>query len=427
MRKNYYCIKEYGYFVDESVAQGIEDFGVKLPHKTFLNLEELVLKNNDDENVDKIFTLSSKRAVGKVIRVKNYVGVIQLKDGAILEILPKIYSKNIEESYDKTRRILLKMLRTVKNLPFYKYDLSSLSTEHMTLLEIYIHMFLEELSLIIKQGLKASYMQTEENTNAFKGKLLVNHHIKHNIVHKERFFLQYDIFSQNIPENRIIKSTLRYLKDKTDNFTLVRRINEYLVSFEDINYSYNYEEDFSRCKNNRLMSNYSKIINWCKIFLKGESFTSNRGKEQVFSLLYPMEKVFESFIGYNISKSEHFNDYEVLLQHSKHYLIESHKKFKLKPDIVLKSKVEAIILDTKWKILNDDERSNYGISQGDLYQMYAYCRKYHSKKIILIYPDNGEENRIMTFKFDEYREVHIVKIDFNNIEESLFKIKNLLL
>lgn len=139
-----------------------------------------------------------------------------------------------------------------------------------------------------------------------------------------------------------------------------------------------------------------------------------------------MEKVFESYMAYYISKSEYFNDYEVLLQHSKHYLIESHKKFKLKPDIVLRSKVETIILDTKWKILNDDERYNYGISQGDLYQMYAYCRKYDSKKIILIYPDNGEENRIMTFRFDEYREVHIVKIDFNNIEEALFEIKNLL-
>lgn len=32
----------------------------------------------------------------------------------------------------------------------------------------------------------------------------------------------------------------------------------------------------------------------------------------------------------------------------------------------------TVILDTKWKSLVDNERVNYGISQADMYQMYAY-------------------------------------------------------
>lgn len=32
------------------------------------------------------------------------------------------------------------------------------------------------------------------------------------------------------------------------------------------------------------------------------------------------------------------------------------------------------------------QRNNYGIAQGDMYQMYAYQKKYDAKKVILIYP-----------------------------------------
>ena len=49
------------------------------------------------------------------------------------------------------------------------------------------------------------------------------------------------------------------------------------------------------------------------------------------------------------------------------------KKFLMKPDIVVKRKSDkaVFVLDTKWKLL-DAGKANYGISQADMYQMYAY-------------------------------------------------------
>jgi len=63
------------------------------------------------------------------------------------------------------------------------------------------------------------------------------------------------------------------------------------------------------------------------------------------------------------------------------------KKFLIKPDIVIKRKADnaVFICDTKWKILADD-KPNYGISQGDMYQMYAYQKKYSAQNITLLYP-----------------------------------------
>lgn len=43
------------------------------------------------------------------------------------------------------------------------------------------------------------------------------------------------------------------------------------------------------------------------------------------------------------------------------------------------------MLDTKWKML-DLGKPNYGISQADMYQMYAYQKKYGAENVTLLYP-----------------------------------------
>lgn len=65
-------------------------------------------------------------------------------------------------------------------------------------------------------------------------------------------------------------------------------------------------------------------------------------------------------------------------------------KFQLKPDIVINS--GEIIADTKWKLLSED-KTHQGISQADMYQLYAYGTKYKEcKNLYLIYPYDGLEN-----------------------------------
>jgi 5-methylcytosine-specific restriction enzyme subunit McrC len=50
---------------------------------------------------------------------------------------------------------------------------------------------------------------------------------------------------------------------------------------------------------------------------------------------------------------------------------------------------EKIILDTKWKVIESiSESGRNNISQSDLYQMFAYGKKYGAKTLFLIYPEN---------------------------------------
>jgi 5-methylcytosine-specific restriction enzyme subunit McrC len=48
-----------------------------------------------------------------------------------------------------------------------------------------------------------------------------------------------------------------------------------------------------------------------------------------------------------------------------------------------------IIWDTKWKKIDStDYKWNYGISQADMYQLFAYANNYKCKDLYLIYPKN---------------------------------------
>lgn len=66
---------------------------------------------------------------------------------------------------------------------------------------------------------------------------------------------------------------------------------------------------------------------------------------------------------------------------------------------------------------------NYNISQADMYQLYAYGKKYQLKnghiQLALIYPQYENFNSKLQFKYEEYLEIDIIPFDFNRENESL--------
>lgn len=88
----------------------------------------------------------------------------------------------------------------------------------------------------------------------------------------------------------------------------------------------------------------------------------------------------------------------------------------------------TVILDTKWKSLVDNERVNYGISQADMYQMYAYSKKYNTPEIWLLYPVNDEMRNHYPIRFEsgDGTTVNLHFVDVDKIEESLQEFRSLL-
>lgn len=376
---------------------------------SFEALEKFILENETEQYLK----ITTKKAYGKVLQAQNYVGVIQTKDGTTIEILPKI--RNLDEQ--KSKEILIKMLKTLKKSPFKNFNTANLKASKMPLLEIFIFMFLEELSKLIQKGIKSDYVQKEENLKFLKGKLKISEQIKQNSVHKERFFVQYEEFSSDRVENRLIKTTLEYLYKKSKSNKNQQRIREFLFVFDEIKVSHNIKTDFEKVKLNRQMKDYEQILLWCKTFLLENSFSPYKGNDIAFALLFDMNLLFESYVYDYLRKNGKFEN--IKNQDKKHHLAYENQKgkFALKPDIVIDD--GKIIIDTKWKILSL-EKSNQGISQSDMYQLYAYGTKYeNSEKLYLIYPkDELERGNLYHYYEDEKLPLKMLFFDLENLENN---------
>ena len=94
----------------------------------------------------------------------------------------------------------------------------------------------------------------------------------------------------------------------------------------------------------------------------------------------------------------------------------------LRPDIVIENEGKTIVIDTKWKLLSENVRNN-GILQSDMYQMYAYCKKYNAEKIVLLYPNSDlVSKKFISYESHDNVNVLISCIDLRNVEESIIKI-----
>jgi len=357
-----------------------EDEKNHIKPKTFEALEKFVL---DNEETAQYLKITTKKGYGKVLQAQNFVGVIQAKDGTTIEILPKI--RNVDE--DKSKEILIKMLKTLKNSPFKNFNMANVKSSKMPLLEIFISMFLEELSKLIKQGIKSDYITKEENLKFLKGKLKISDQIKYNTIHKERFYVEYQEFSSDRVENRLIKTTLEYLYKKSKSNKNQQRIREFLFVFDEIGISHDIKTDFSKVKLNRQMKEYEQVLLWCKTFLLDNSFSPYKGDDVAFALLFDMNLLFESYVYDYLKKKPKIKN--ITPQDKRHHLAYENNsgRFRLKPDIVINDGV--IIADTKWKLLSEEKAYN-GVAQSDMYQLYAYGTKYENcKKMYLVYPYDG--------------------------------------
>lgn len=360
--------------------------------------KELEVFAQDNENRFLVYSRSGQ------LKPQNYVGIIQTKSGFSLEILPKIAQ---DVNNNKSKDILIKMLKTLKDSPFQYFQMANLKTKKMPLLEIFISMFLSEMENLIRKGVKSNYIKQEQNQTFLKGKLRYKEQISKNFIHKERFFVEYDEYLPNRIENRILKTALLKLFKLSKLSKNQQRIRVNMFIFEGVDtISTDIEAAFNMINLDRTLKYYDLPLKWAKIFLLEEAFTPFRGKTVSFALLFDMNKLFESYVGYFFKKR-----YEnIRLQDKRHYMFDKPKSFSLIPDIVINE--GKIILDTKWKVVSKMQ----DVSQADLYQIFAYAAKYQNcKQVFLIYPYIDQEFfQTMTMQFNEKsRDVQFMTMFFD--------------
>lgn len=145
-----------------------------------------------------------------------------------------------------------------------------------------------------------------------------------------------------------------------------------------------------------------------------------RGITHGISLLFPMERLFERYVEVNLRQQLPIQ-YSLKSQARSESLCKHQlkNKFLLQPDLLIQVvHKNYLVLDTKWKlIVESDVINNYGLSQSDFYQMFAYGHKYLDAKgdLILIYPRTKKFSNVLPpFHFSPDLRLWVVPFDLEN-------------
>lgn len=412
-----------------------------LKESTFNNLWNFILSNKSTSDTDTIMSLHT-RGGRRYIRTGRFVGTILTKDGATIEILPKIYKVGGKQEKDKDicRKVFLNMLRHFTQAKAKSFQNASLETKkNFPILEVYISNYLTAVEKLIITGIKKDYCEVSENQRFLKGKLNITKQITRNKSNKTLFSVQYNKYIEDIPQNRIIVTTLRKLINYCHSTTNKTQIYSLLAVLDNIPSSNDIESDVRKASiSNRMFSLYSMIIKWSTQFLLNRGFTNFSGDCINQSLLFQAEKLFEDFVAYLFKK--YAPTYNINAQNNKYFLVDRHNNkgmFRLIPDIVIdtdekKEDYECIIVDTKWKTIDSSRPdSHYLIDMKDMYQLYAYGQKYRQgqseavgidviPKLVLVYPYSEKfTEKLPEFIYEDIREkiglrLMVVPIDLTN-------------
>lgn len=430
------CLREYGFILLSDEIKNSSDIDhCYVDSKDWLFLEQLAFSNRKEDRFIKASSFDSEKS----LQVVNFVGVISTPQGTHIEILPKISELNQDI---KTSRVLLwKMLNAIEKLPFIETIDANLKLFEKSLPEILINRFLKTLANLVRQGIRKDYQRIESEEKFLKGRLMVAQQLRQPAGRQHLNQIAYDLLSDNRAENRLIHSALVQVANWSKSAENQKLARELRFAFNDVPKSINYRSDFGLWQNTRDLISYRALLPWVRLILNQECPFTIRDQHAGISFLFPMEKLFEVYVTTQLQKHLGSLGYQVRAQMQSQYLSDTPKAFLLKPDIVIMDTHQnpIAILDTKWKLINEDAvydngepDAKSGVSQSDIYQMFAYGHKYLESigSLVLIYPkwSNFNSRLKQSFKLGDNLILDVVPFDLitdaKEFAEMLIKVIN---
>ena len=322
---------------------------------------------------------------------KSYVGAIQVGD-KVIEILPKA-DKGKQKDPDGVRKwqgALLYMLERAGYIRLNETTKATQDSSKHNLLEIYLYVFLKEVEVLIHKGLLKKYRRAVGNGKALKGRLLISQQIQHNLVHKERFYIEHTVYDSNNLFNSVLKKALIVIAETSGNYAIKREASRLLIYFDSVNTRFGDVAVLEKITFDRKSSYYSHAIELAKLIIQNYSPDFSAGRHNILAILFDMNKLFEKFVYKCLKRTEKvFAKQKLVVKHQSKLFWENRN---IIPDIILTYETltheeQKIIVDTKWKII-----SNNTPSDADLKQMYAYNLQFGAFKSILFYPKTDQIN-----------------------------------
>lgn len=347
------------------------------------------------------------------IKFKQYVGVIQVS-GLIIEIHPKA-DKNDKDN--KWRRVLLDMLQACGRLKANNSGYANVRRSHFNLLEVYFELYLNELSQLLHRGLVKQYRKQTGNVKALKGKLEFAGNVRHNLVHKERFYTTHQVYDKDHLLHQILYNALEIVTQFSKGTFLYDHCQRVLLDFPEVKRIIVTKKQLDHIKLNRKTAPYINALELARLIILNYSPSILGGQEKMISLLFDMNKLWEEYI--LVKLQDHCNKKYPYLrvegQQTKRFIGVNY----LRPDIIITDKKtnQVCVIDTKWKM-----PENTLISISDLRQIYTYARFWEAAKVMLLYPGDKTSSNFRNFENELDDPKHQCKIGFVSVLDDMNKL-----
>lgn len=317
------------------------------------------------------------------LKPRSLVGTLCYRDRQF-EILPKLIGEDSESSKGLIYKNLLTMLSLTKNVKVSETEIQKLGKTLGGLLEIYIKLFAENLERLIFLKPHRAYASRDENLNCVRGRVLFQENTKLNFVHRERFYCSYDEYTEDNELNRLFKFVGDGLLGVTSAESTYAKLKIIESHLSEVGIEAFTPARANRITLNRQNAHYEICLSLAQMFVGGLSPEPRAGGSRNIGILFDMNKLFEEFIFALLFRQRTVGGFDVRSQ-KKSSLAIAHRDFSdeefttansfgTRSDILITlPDGSLIVVDTKYKLLDLDNRKSFDVSHGDVYQVLAYA------------------------------------------------------
>lgn len=259
--------------------------------------------------------------------------------------------------------------------------------------------FISLLERLVKHGLKKDYLLHEENLKAkVKGRILFGKHLKTNVFQQrsDHIYCQYQEYTEDIPENRLLKKALLFSERILDRCDSLKRQSQYpdlQLRLNRLKASFSHISDdiepyqVQKLSSNKLFKGYKEAIKVAKMILRRFDYSIREASSEQHStppFWIDMARLYEMWV---LCKLQKCNINPVLFQEIGFY-------GRQVADFVIRE--ENLILDAKYKpkymedwVDIDDIRELSGNARDE--RLLPNLPEDYTPRCIILYPGNTDE------------------------------------
>ena len=306
-----------------------------------------------------------------ILRPSSKIGALQLDDLSIV-VRPKI-------PIDRVMFLVVYSLDPREWQKWFNLEPAA------GLLESIIPAFTHHTHRAIRRGLLQGYRREEEALHTVRGRVRFNDQINRRLGVPLPIEVTYDEFTEDIEENRLLKTALHRLAHLPVRSERARKdLNALRPTFNTVEIG-DYRRGTPELRYTRLNSHYRPAVELARLIIENSSLELFHGQVTGASFMLDMNAVFEKFLFTALREALKLSGRE--WQSQARLTLDKDGKVALYPDLSWWGDGRCrFVGDAKYKRL-----APAGFQHADLYQMLAYCTAADLPSGMLVYP-RGESD-----------------------------------